>query len=132
MTLHIPDEFLEPESAAENQDPDLETPWFISATSTRTLRELWAPWMCRKGTGRFVDIDFFGKKIGGVPEPAVDAYRALESALRTTGYEPQSRWAYNCRKIAGTRATPCTRPESPSISTRRRTRSQRATRIRGS
>ena len=33
---------------------------------------------------------------------AVDAYRALEVALRSAGYKPDSRWAYNCRLIAGT------------------------------
>jgi hypothetical protein len=33
---------------------------------------------------------------------AVDAFAALEGALQATGYEPTSRWAYNCRKIRGT------------------------------
>lgn len=98
----IPDEFLDPEGAGEEQDDDLaveETE--LEATST-TLRTLWAQWMCRKGSGQYTDVTFFGKKIGGVPEPAVDAYRALEMALTTVGYQPRSRWAYNCRKITGT------------------------------
>jgi peptidoglycan hydrolase-like protein with peptidoglycan-binding domain len=37
-----------------------------------------------------------------VPDVAVDAFAALETALRAAGYEPASRWAYNCRKIRGT------------------------------
>ncbi len=93
----IPPEFLEPESDAERQDPDL-----ILETSSSTLRKLWRGWMCRRGDGTFVDVDFFGGRIGGVPTPAVDAYRALELALRSSGYRPDSRWAYNCRLIEGT------------------------------
>jgi peptidoglycan hydrolase-like protein with peptidoglycan-binding domain len=98
----IPEEFLDPEGTGEAQDPDLAADESELETATSTLRRLWAQWMCRKGEGRFADVTFFGKKIGGVPEPAVDAYRALESALRSTGYSPASRWAYNCRKIANT------------------------------
>jgi peptidoglycan hydrolase-like protein with peptidoglycan-binding domain len=56
--------------------------------------------MCRKGGGSFADPAIFGKKIGGVPSPAVDAYYALEAALRSAGYAPRSVWAYNCRSIA--------------------------------
>jgi peptidoglycan hydrolase-like protein with peptidoglycan-binding domain len=93
----IPPEFLEPEGDAESQDPDL-----ILETTTGTLRSLWKEWMCRRGSGTFVDVEFFGRRIGGVPTPAVDAYRALELALRSAGYQPDSRWAYNCRLIADT------------------------------
>jgi hypothetical protein len=93
----IPAEFLEPEGDAERQDPDL-----VMETSTSTLRKLWAEWMCRRGDGTFVDVEFFGARIGGVPTPAVDAYRALEAALGSAGYRPSSRWAYNCRLIEGT------------------------------
>lgn len=93
----IPPEFLEPEGDAERQDPDL-----VLETATATLRSLWKEWMCRRGEGTFVDVEFFGRRIGGVPTPAVDAYRALELALRSAGYKPESRWAYNCRLIAGT------------------------------
>ena len=93
----IPPEFLEPEGDAERQDPDL-----VLETSTGTLRTLWSEWMCRRGDGTFVDVEFFDRRIGGVPAPAVDAYRALEAALRSAGYRPDSRWAYNCRLIAGT------------------------------
>ena len=93
----IPPEFHEPEGDAERQDPDL-----ILETTTSTLRKLWQGWMCKRGDGTFVDVDFFERKIGGVPTPAVDAYRALELALRSSGYKPDSRWAYNCRLIEGT------------------------------
>jgi len=93
----IPPEFLEPEGDAERQDPDL-----VLETTSATLRKLWQGWLCRRGDGSFVDVDFFGRKIGGVPTPAVEAYRALELALRSAGYKPESRWAYNCRLIAGT------------------------------
>jgi D-alanyl-D-alanine carboxypeptidase/Putative peptidoglycan binding domain len=93
----IPPEFLEPEGDAESQDPDL-----VLETTTATLRALWKEWMCGRGDGTFVDVEFFGRRIGGVPTPAVDAYRALELALRSAGYEPGSRWAYNCRLIEGT------------------------------
>lgn len=91
----IPHEFLDPEGDAESQDPEL-----VFETSTTTLRQLWARWMCREGGGSFSDPAIFGKKIGGVPAPAVDAYHALEAALRSSGYAPRSVWAYNCRAIA--------------------------------
>jgi hypothetical protein len=93
----IPPEFHDPEGDAEHQDPDL-----VLETSTSTLRKLWADWMCRRGDGTFVDVEFFGRRIGGVPTPAVEAYRALEVALSSAGYRPRSRWAYNCRLIEGT------------------------------
>jgi hypothetical protein len=92
----IPAEFLEPEGDGEAQDPEL----VFEATSA-SLRQLWDDWMCRKGGGTYVDVAFFGAKVGGVPTPAVDAYKALEQALRNSGYKPRSCWAYNCRKIAG-------------------------------
>jgi peptidoglycan hydrolase-like protein with peptidoglycan-binding domain len=91
----IPEEFVDPEGDGEIQDPELGF-----ETTTSRLRSLWAPWMCRQGSGRFANPSFFGKGIGGVPAPAVDAFRALEATLRATGYEAQSRWAYNCRMIA--------------------------------
>jgi hypothetical protein len=93
----VPAEFLDPEGDAESQDPEL-----VFEATTSTLRKLWADWMCRKGGGEYVDIRFFGRKVGGVPAPAVDAYQALELALRSSGYDPKSCWAYNCRLIAGT------------------------------
>ena len=123
----IPPEFLEPEGDAERQDPDL-----VLETTSATLRALWKEWMCRRGDGSFADVEFFGRKIGGVPTPAVDAYQALEVALRSAGYKPDSRWAYNCRLIEGT--------DQPSLhsagiawtSTRTRTPTRRVTRSPGS
>jgi hypothetical protein len=93
----VPAEFVDPEGDAEGQDPDL-----VFEASSATLRRLWRDWMCRRGSGSFVDVRFFGRKVGGVPAPAVDAYAALERALGSAGYEPRSVWAYNCRLIAGT------------------------------
>lgn len=93
----IPAEFLDPEGDGERQDPDL----VLEATSA-TLRKLWDDWMCRRGGGTYEDVVFFGRKVGGVPTPAVDAYRALEQALKSAGYSPKSCWAYNCRLIEGT------------------------------
>ena len=93
----IPDEFLDPEGDAESQDPEL-----VMEATTSTLRKLWDDWMCRRGGGNYSDVEFFGRRIGGVPLPAVDAYRALEQSLRSAGYAPRSCWAYNCRLIAGT------------------------------
>ncbi len=48
------------------------------------------------------NILFYDRHIGGVANPTVDAFAALEAALQDTGYQPTSRWAYNCRKISGT------------------------------
>lgn len=70
---------------------------------TSKLREWWAPYRCKMG-GEWADPLFFGQPIGGVPAVAVEAFRALEDALRRSGYQPESRWAYNCRPIAGTTA----------------------------
>jgi len=74
----------------------------VFEATTATLRRLWNDWMCRKGDGAFVDVRFLDRRVGGVPAPAVDAYRALEQALRSAGYTPKSCWAYNCRLIEGT------------------------------
>lgn len=93
----IPAEFLDPEGDAERQDPDL-----VYEATTSTLRRLWDEWMCRRRDADFVDVEFFGRRVGGLPRPATDAYQALEEALRSAGYAPRSCWAYNCRMIAGT------------------------------
>lgn len=78
---------------------------------TTYLRELW----CHHGgqgsefnkfgmscqpPGNWFDTTFYGKKIGGTPTVAVDAFRALERALISTGYKAESVWAYNARPIA--------------------------------
>lgn len=101
-TADMPPEFSDPEEDAEQHDPrDEEQPGLLGMTSTK-LRDQWADWRCADGAGRFANPRFFGKRIGGVPDVAVDAFAALETALKATGYEPSSRWAYNCRKIKGT------------------------------
>lgn len=78
-------------------------------STTQAKRDAWAKagyvGKCRNGV--WANPTFFGKTIGGVPAPLVDAYAALESALRATGYSPTSRWAYNFRKITGG-SLPCT------------------------
>lgn len=96
-TEGMPAEFADAEGDAELQDPGL-----TLETSTGDLRRLWADWLCHKGSGTFTDPSFFGKSIGGVAAPATDAFAALEKALRSSGYQPSSSWAYNCRNIAGT------------------------------
>lgn len=82
---------------------------------TTQLRELWCHYACKGGEygdlgsdcgspGSWSDPSFMGKKVGGVPTVALDAYHALERALISEGYKPpdrgQSVWAYNCRPIA--------------------------------
>jgi hypothetical protein len=93
----MPPEFMDAEADAELQDAGL-----MLETSTGDLRTLWADWLCHKGSGAFANPTFFGKSIGGVAAPAVDAFKALEMALESSGYRPSSSWAYNCRNIAGT------------------------------
>ncbi len=93
----MPAEFAEADGDAELQDPGLQL-----ETSTGDLRKMWADWLCHKGPGSFSNPSFFGKTIGGVPTPAIDAYKALEMALESAGYKPSSSWSYNCRNIAGT------------------------------
>ena len=90
----MPPEFIDPEPDAETFDPK-----YGLETTTATLRGLWSAWLCNKGSGRFANPSFFGRKIGGVAAPAADAVAALEAALRSTGYQPSSRWAFYCRKI---------------------------------
>jgi hypothetical protein len=90
--------FADPEAEAELLDPELEIGEELETTTAR-LRTLWDGWKC--GNGVYIDQPFFGKTIGGIPAPAQDAFRALEMVLRATGYEPKSRWAYNCRNIGG-------------------------------
>lgn len=76
-------------------------------TGTTARRNAWIQWLdhCKGRNGTWVNILFYGKTIGGVPSPAVDAYRALETVLKATGYEAKSRWAYNFRGIGGASCT---------------------------
>lgn len=79
---------------------------------TTSLRDLWCKYACKGSeygdlgsacgspAGDWADPSFFGKKIGGTPRVAVDAYSALEQALMSEGYKATSVWAYNCRPIA--------------------------------
>ena len=68
------------------------------AASSSQLRSWWDDYHCE--TSKLVHIDFFDRKIGGVAEPTVDAFKALEMVLKSFDYEPTSRWAYNCRNTA--------------------------------
>lgn len=72
--------------------------------STSKKRGAWLDWLDRCRDGVFVNTLFFGKTIGGVPDPWADAIVALEMALRAGGYTPRSAWAYNFRGIGG---APC-------------------------
>lgn len=96
------DEGMPPEFSEADGDAELQDPGLALETSTGDLRALWADWLCHKGSGSFANPSFFGKTIGDVAAPAVDAYKALEMALKSSGYQPSSSWAYNCRNIAGT------------------------------
>ncbi len=90
----IPEDYLDPEVEDELFDPG------VSFGTTADMRRAWSDWLCANGPGQFANVKFFGKGIGGVPAPAVDAYTALESALRATGYQPGGAWSNKCRKIA--------------------------------
>ena len=92
----IPDEFLEPEGDGELEDAS------FALESTADMRREWSDWLCARGSGEFANVKFFGKGIGGVPAPAVDAFKALEAALIATGYQPRNSWSNKCRKIANT------------------------------
>lgn len=69
-------------------------------------RSAWARWLGNCSTGRKANPTFYGKTIGGWPDVAVDALRALETTLKAMGYQATSRWAYNFRKITGS-SLPC-------------------------
>ena len=90
----MPPEFADPEENAEELDPK-----FGIETSTASLRNLWSAWRCNEGSGRFGNPMIYGKSVGGVARPAVDAFLALEAALKATGYRANSRWSFNCRTI---------------------------------
>lgn len=69
--------------------------------STSALRRAWQYWLDRCHQAPWSNPTFYGRTIGGVPTPWVDAVKALESALKATGYQAKSRWAYNFRGIGG-------------------------------
>lgn len=90
----VPQEFINPEGDAELGDPSL------ILESSAGMRTAWADWLCARGAGEFADVQFFGRGVGGVPAPAVDAFKALEAALKASGYQPRRSWSNKCRKIA--------------------------------
>lgn len=92
----VPSEYIDPEGEGELHDPAL------ALESTADMRKAWSDWFCANGPGQFANVRFFGKGIGGVPAPAVDAYIALEAALKATGYQPVDAWSHKCRKIKNT------------------------------
>jgi uncharacterized protein YraI len=92
----VPAEFIDPEGDGELHDPAL------AFESTADMRRAWKDWLCAKGPGEFANVQFFGKGIGGVPAPAVEAFKALEAALIATGYQPRGSWSNKCRKIRNT------------------------------
>jgi uncharacterized protein YgiM (DUF1202 family) len=89
----VPDDFFEHEGEGELEDPKL------MLESSQDMRSAWDDWHCKRGPGKFVDLRFFGRGVNGVPAPAQDAYKALEQALRATGYQPTSVGSFNCRHI---------------------------------
>ena len=63
------------------------------------IRDAWKDWHCRRGSGKYVEVRFYGKSLP-VPAPAYDAYKALERALQAAGYNtPQKSGTYVCRHI---------------------------------
>ena len=67
--------------------------------SSTQLRSWWDRYRCAPEL--YVHPEFYGHNIGGVPPEAQDAYFALELVLQATGYDLDSVWAFNCRKIGG-------------------------------
>jgi hypothetical protein len=68
-------------------------------TSTTTMRRWWADDLCQ--SGRMTPTDILGHQVR-VNHRAVDAFRALNTALTHTGYQPgASIGVYNCRNITG-------------------------------
>lgn len=70
-------------------------------TGTSQKRAAWINWLDKCRSGDWANPMFFGRTIGGVPVPWVDAIRALEAAFKAGGYTPSSAWAYNFRGIGG-------------------------------
>ena len=73
--------------------------------TTSKKRTAWIEWLDHCRNGAFVNQLFFGKTIGGVPEPWADAIVALEMAFRAGVYTPKSAWSYNFRGIGGATCT---------------------------
>lgn len=73
----------------------------MDAVPTYQLRSWWANYRCGAGSAWSKPL-FYGRPIGKVPIVTLSAYKALEAALRNTGYNATNVWSYNCRYIAGT------------------------------
>lgn len=85
-------------------------------TTTPKKRSAWIDWLdhCPGRNGKWVNFQFFGKTIGGIPEPMLEPYVALELVFRHHGYTPQRAWAYNFRGISG-KACTCTNTRNCSL-----------------
>jgi Uncharacterized protein conserved in bacteria (DUF2272)/D-alanyl-D-alanine carboxypeptidase len=70
--------------------------------SERALREAWKDY--RGAKERMVEMALLGWNTPVNPE-TVDAWRALERALTSTGYEAHRAWVFKDRKISGSTAT---------------------------
>jgi hypothetical protein len=67
--------------------------------TTAQLRAAWHDYECAKH--RMVRLRLFGRWDTPVNPVTADAWRALERALTTAGYQVHRAWVYNCRDIAG-------------------------------
>lgn len=89
--------------AADEADGELGDPSLGGLEAAHdNLRAAWKDWRCRSGSGKYVEVRFYGRSLP-VPAPAYDAYKALERALQAAGYPtPQKAWTYVCRHIGDT------------------------------
>ncbi|MBF0686377.1 MAG: M15 family metallopeptidase [Cellulomonas sp.] len=69
------------------------------ARTTAELRAAWAAYRCADALMVRVRVLSHTTPVNPL---AVDAYAALDAALRATGYRARRTWAYTCRSIAGT------------------------------
>jgi hypothetical protein len=77
--------------------------------STAALRQAWAEYRC--AGNRMVPLQLLSHRTPVNPV-AVDAFRALGTALAAAGYVARSTWVYNCRTIA---TTDTSRPPQASL-----------------
>lgn len=67
--------------------------------STTTKRSWWADYACQKN-GKFPYLNILGTNTPVNPR-TVEAWKVFDHILRTHGYDADSAWAYNCRRITG-------------------------------
>ncbi len=97
----IRDDLVRPELRRLSASTPTGSPPALAGTrSTTWLRRAWAEHLGEK-TVRMVPLRLFGLPATPVHPYTVDAWRALERALRATGYRPRSVWNYNNRPITG-------------------------------